>query len=72
MLSWKPFHRTGLKMVKFRRGDDYRILWKILSNMKEKFILLDCPPDILKEVVNISIYYNMTGGFNVRTKVYKS
>lgn len=55
-------------MQEFERGDDYRILWKRINNAREKFVLLDCPSDILVDVINASIGYNMTGSFNVSTK----
>lgn len=65
LLAWRQFHKTGIKMHRFKRGDDYRVLWKIINNSREKFVVLDCPYDILTEVVNASIYFNMTGPFNV-------
>ncbi|XP_037959244.1 glutamate receptor ionotropic, kainate 1 [Teleopsis dalmanni] len=64
LFSWKQLHKTGIKVHKFKRGDDYRILWKVISNSRERFVVLDCPSDIVYEVVNASIYFNMTGSFN--------
>ncbi|KAM7352229.1 glutamate receptor IIB [Cochliomyia hominivorax] len=64
LLAWKQFHKSGIKMHRFKRGDDYRVLWKIINNSREKFVVLDCPHDILTELVNASIYFNMTGPFN--------
>ncbi|XP_065356425.1 glutamate receptor ionotropic, kainate 2 [Calliphora vicina] len=64
LLAWRQFHKTGVKMHRFRRGEDYRVLWKIINNSREKFVVLDCPHDILTEVVNASKYFNMTGPFN--------
>ena len=72
LFSWKHVHKSGVKLREFRRGDDYRVLWKIISNTKEKYVLLDCPPDILADVVNASIFFNMTGPFNVSQSNYKN
>lgn len=66
LLAWKQFHKTGIKMQKFARGDDYRVIWKVISNSREKFVVLDCPPDIITDVVNASKFFNMTGAFNVQ------
>ncbi|KAH8353734.1 hypothetical protein KR084_013022 [Drosophila pseudotakahashii] len=64
ILAWKQLHKTGIKMQEFERGSDYRVLWKRINNAREKFVLLDCPSDILVDVINASIGYNMTGSFN--------
>ncbi|KAL7740685.1 hypothetical protein ACLKA6_000052 [Drosophila palustris] len=64
IFAWKQLHKTGIKLQEFQRGDDYRILWKRISNSREKFVLLDCSSDILSEVINASIGFNMTGSFN--------
>ncbi|KAH8248660.1 hypothetical protein KR032_001976 [Drosophila birchii] len=64
ILAWKQLHKTGIKMQEFERGGDYRILWKRINNAREKFVLLDCPSDILVDVINASIAFNMTGSFN--------
>jgi len=69
ILAWKQIHKAGIKMQEFERGDDYRILWKRINNAREKFVLLDCPSDILVDVINASIGYNMTGSFNVSTEM---
>lgn len=65
IFAWKQLHKTGIKLQEFQRGDDYRILWKRINNAREKFVLLDCPSDILADVINASISFNMTGSFNV-------
>lgn len=65
ILAWKQLHKTGIKIRQFERGDDYRVLWKQISKANEKYVLLDCPPDILVNVINASIGFNMTGAFNV-------
>ncbi|XP_017098823.2 glutamate receptor ionotropic, kainate 2 [Drosophila bipectinata] len=64
ILAWKQLHKTGIKIRPFERGDDYRVLWKQISTANEKYVLLDCPPDILVNVINASIGFNMTGAFN--------
>ncbi|XP_017048955.1 glutamate receptor ionotropic, kainate 1 isoform X2 [Drosophila ficusphila] len=64
ILALKQLHKTGIKMQEFERGGDYRILWKRINNAREKFVLLDCPSDILVDVINASIEFNMTGSFN--------
>ncbi|XP_017845406.1 glutamate receptor ionotropic, kainate 2 [Drosophila busckii] len=64
ILAWKQLHKTGIKLQEFERGDDYRVLWKRINNGREKFVLLDCPTDILTDVINASISFNMTGSFN--------
>ncbi|XP_037709797.1 glutamate receptor ionotropic, kainate 2 [Drosophila subpulchrella] len=64
ILAWKQLHKTGIKMQEFERGGDYRVLWKRINNAREKFVLLDCPSDILVDVINASIGFNMTGPFN--------
>ncbi|XP_060666776.1 glutamate receptor ionotropic, kainate 2 [Drosophila nasuta] len=64
ILANNQIHKTGIKLQEFQRGDDYRILWKRISNSREKFVLLDCSSDIIADVVNASIVYNMTGAFN--------
>ncbi|KAH8321257.1 hypothetical protein KR059_008934, partial [Drosophila kikkawai] len=64
ILAWKQLHKTGIKMQEFDRGGDYRVLWKRINNAREKFVLLDCPADILVDVINASIAFNMTGSFN--------
>ncbi|XP_054744748.1 glutamate receptor ionotropic, kainate 1 [Anastrepha obliqua] len=64
LFGWRQLHKTGIKLWKFERGDDYRILWKFINNAREKYVILDCPADMLTEVINASIYYNMTGQFN--------
>jgi len=56
-------------MQEFERGGDYRVLWKRINNAREKFVLLDCPSDILVDVINASIGFNMTGPFNVSIKM---
>ncbi|KAH8377029.1 hypothetical protein KR093_002855 [Drosophila rubida] len=64
ILAYRQLHKTGIKLQEFQRGDDYRVLWKRISNSREKFVLLDCSSDIIAEVVNASIAFNMTGSFN--------
>lgn len=72
IFAWKQLHKTGIKLQEFQRGDDYRILWKRISNSREKFVLLDCSTDILVDVINASIGFNMTGSFNVRLSEFLS
>ncbi|XP_030380658.1 uncharacterized protein LOC115628614 [Scaptodrosophila lebanonensis] len=64
VLAWKQLHKNGLKLQEFQRGDDYRILWKRINNARERYVLLDCPSDILTDVINASVPFNMTGAFN--------
>ncbi|EDW76392.1 uncharacterized protein Dwil_GK14684 [Drosophila willistoni] len=64
VFAWKQLHKTGIKLQEFERGDDYRVLWKRINNAREKFVLLDCPSDIIVDVINASIKFNMTGSFN--------
>ncbi|XP_016963221.1 glutamate receptor ionotropic, kainate 2 [Drosophila biarmipes] len=64
ILAWKHLHKTGIKMQEFERGSDYRILWKRINNAREKYVVLECPSDILTDVINASIAFNMTGPFN--------
>ncbi|KAH8403004.1 hypothetical protein KR222_003098, partial [Zaprionus bogoriensis] len=64
IFAWKQLHKTGIKLQEFERGDDYRLLWKRINNAREKFVLLDCSADILYDVIDASIGFNMTGSFN--------
>uniref|UniRef100_A0A0K8WAY1 Glutamate receptor, ionotropic kainate 2 n=1 Tax=Bactrocera latifrons TaxID=174628 RepID=A0A0K8WAY1_BACLA len=64
IFGWRQVHKAGIKLWRFNRGDDYRILWKLVSSTREKNVVLDCPADIITAVLNASIYYNMTGQFN--------
>uniref|UniRef100_A0A0A1XG63 Glutamate receptor, ionotropic kainate 1 n=1 Tax=Zeugodacus cucurbitae TaxID=28588 RepID=A0A0A1XG63_ZEUCU len=64
LFGWRQVHKTGIKLWRFNRGDDYRTLWKLVCSTREKNIILDCPADIITEVLNASIYFNMTGQFN--------
>lgn len=58
-----------MRVRKFKRGEDYRIMWKSIKG--ERRIVLDCPPDILVEVLNASIPFDLTGQYNVsKTFVY--
>lgn len=68
VLGWRQVHKTGMKLWHFNRGDDYRVLWKRVSSTRERNVILDCPADIITEVLNASIFYNMTGQFNVSIK----
>lgn len=70
IFAWKQLHKTGIKLQEFQRGDDYRVLWKRISNSREKFVLLDCSADIMADVINASIGFNMTGSFNVSLHTY--
>ncbi|XP_036340677.1 glutamate receptor ionotropic, kainate 1-like [Rhagoletis pomonella] len=64
LFGWRQLHKAGIKLWHFNRGDDYRVIWKLISNSREKYVVLDCPSDIITEVLNASIYFNMTGQFN--------
>uniref|UniRef100_A0A1I8PZ67 Receptor ligand binding region domain-containing protein n=2 Tax=Stomoxys calcitrans TaxID=35570 RepID=A0A1I8PZ67_STOCA len=64
LLAWKQFHKTGIKLIPFHRDDDYRVLWKVIKNSRERNVLIDCPSDIIVELMRESINFNMTTSFN--------
>ncbi|XP_055855889.1 glutamate receptor ionotropic, kainate 2-like [Episyrphus balteatus] len=64
LLQLKRIHEEEIKVRKFTRDDDYRTVWKVAKHQGERRVILDCSPELLADVVNSSIFFNMTGQFN--------
>ncbi|XP_023301839.2 glutamate receptor ionotropic, kainate 2 [Lucilia cuprina] len=62
LLQLRDLHNDVVRVRKFKRNDDYRIIWKSIKG--ERRIVLDCSPDILVEVLNASIPFDLTGQYN--------
>uniref|UniRef100_A0A1I8Q9F2 Glutamate receptor ionotropic, kainate 2-like n=1 Tax=Stomoxys calcitrans TaxID=35570 RepID=A0A1I8Q9F2_STOCA len=62
ILQLRDIHHEAVRVLKFRRGDDYQVLWKGIQG--DKRVILDCPPELLVEVLEASIPFDLTGQFN--------
>ncbi|XP_073831694.1 glutamate receptor ionotropic, kainate 2-like [Musca autumnalis] len=62
ILQLRDIYIDAVRVRKFRKGDDYRALWKSMQG--DKRVILDCSADILVEMLNVSIPFEMTGQFN--------
>ncbi|XP_061400844.1 uncharacterized protein LOC133336579, partial [Musca vetustissima] len=62
LIQLRDLNEKIVRVRTFKRGEDYRILWKSIKG--ERRIILDCPPDMLVELLNSSIPFGMTAQFN--------
>ncbi|XP_075155868.1 glutamate receptor ionotropic, kainate 2-like, partial [Haematobia irritans] len=62
ILQLRDIHNEAVRVRKFRKGDDYQVMWKSIQG--DKRVILDCPPDMLVEVLEASIPFDLTGQFN--------
>ncbi|XP_013112934.2 glutamate receptor ionotropic, kainate 2 [Stomoxys calcitrans] len=62
LLQLKDINEKIVRVRTFKRGGDYRILWKSIKG--ERRVVLDCPPDILVDVLNASIPFGITAQFS--------
>nr|QKN21288.1 glutamate receptor ionotropic kainate 2 [Bactrocera dorsalis] len=62
LFQLRGIHNDVVRVRKFKRDDDYRILWKGIKG--ERRIVLDCAPELLIDLLNTSIEFNLMGQFN--------
>ncbi|XP_073835691.1 glutamate receptor ionotropic, kainate 2-like [Musca autumnalis] len=62
LIQLRDLNEKIVRVRTFKRGEDYRILWKSIKG--ERRIILDCPQDVLVEVLNASIPFGLTAQFN--------
>ncbi|XP_054743540.1 glutamate receptor ionotropic, kainate 2 [Anastrepha obliqua] len=62
LLQLQDIHKDVVRVRVFKRGDDFRIMWKSIKG--ERRVLLDCNPDLLVTVLNASVEFDLTGQFN--------
>ncbi|XP_061386284.1 glutamate receptor ionotropic, kainate 2-like, partial [Musca vetustissima] len=62
IIQLRDLYIDAVRLRKYRKGDDYRNLWKSMKG--DRRVILDCPADILVEMLNASIPFDMTGQFN--------
>uniref|UniRef100_A0A1B0ATM2 Ionotropic glutamate receptor C-terminal domain-containing protein n=1 Tax=Glossina palpalis gambiensis TaxID=67801 RepID=A0A1B0ATM2_9MUSC len=55
-------HSDIVRIRKFKRNEDYRILWKSIKG--ERRIVLDCNPNILLDLLKAAVPFDLTGQFN--------
>uniref|UniRef100_A0A1A9ZN65 Ionotropic glutamate receptor C-terminal domain-containing protein n=1 Tax=Glossina pallidipes TaxID=7398 RepID=A0A1A9ZN65_GLOPL len=55
-------HSDIVRIRKFKRNEDYRILWKSIKG--ERRIVLDCSPNILLDLLKAAVPFDLTGQFN--------
>lgn len=65
LLQLRAIGKLSIRLIKFSAGDDYRIFWKAIQNSGERRVILDCDPDILKNVILTSVEYGIMDQFNV-------
>lgn len=63
LLQLRDIHNDVVRVRQFRRGDEYRVMWKSIKG--ERRVVLDCEPDLLIDLLNSSIPFDLTGQFNV-------
>lgn len=56
-----------VRVRKFTKDEDYRVMWKSIRG--ERRVVLDCPPDMLVDVLNSSTEFGQTGLYNVSSKL---
>ncbi|XP_068141768.1 glutamate receptor ionotropic, kainate 2 [Drosophila tropicalis] len=62
LLQLREVHNDVVRVRKFSRGDDYRVMWKSIRG--ERRVVLDCDPDMVVELLNSSSEFGLTGQFN--------
>ncbi|XP_037960958.1 glutamate receptor ionotropic, kainate 2 [Teleopsis dalmanni] len=62
LLQLHDLHNDVVRVRKYKRDEDFRILWKSIKG--ERRIVLDCEPDKLVDLLNASIPFDLTGEFN--------
>ncbi|ALC39537.1 GluRIIC [Drosophila busckii] len=62
LLQLRDMHNDVVRVRKFHRDDDYRVIWKSIKG--ERRVVLDCKPDMLVELLNSSSEFGLTGVFN--------
>uniref|UniRef100_W8BR51 Glutamate receptor ionotropic, kainate 3 n=1 Tax=Ceratitis capitata TaxID=7213 RepID=W8BR51_CERCA len=62
LLQLRDIHNDVVRVRQFRRGDEYRVMWKSIKG--ERRVVLDCEPDLLIDLLNSSIPFDLTGQFN--------
>ncbi|XP_058983281.1 glutamate receptor ionotropic, kainate 2 [Musca domestica] len=62
ILQLRDLYIDAVRVRTFRKGDDYRNLWKSMQG--DRRVILDCSPDVLVDILNASIPFDMTGQFN--------
>ncbi|XP_036222655.2 glutamate receptor ionotropic, kainate 2 [Bactrocera oleae] len=62
LFQLRGIHNDVVRVRRFKREDDYRILWKGIKG--ERRIVLDCAPDLLIDLLNTSIEFKLMGQFN--------
>lgn len=65
LLQLRPVRKLSTRLMKFSAGDDYRVLWKAIQNSGERRVILDCDPNILRNVLEQSMDYGIMDQFNV-------
>ncbi|XP_075156880.1 glutamate receptor ionotropic, kainate 2-like [Haematobia irritans] len=62
LIQLRDINEKNVRVRTYKRDGDFRILWKSIKG--ERRIVLDCPPDMLVELLNASIPFGLTAQFN--------
>ncbi|XP_001968234.3 glutamate receptor ionotropic, kainate 3 [Drosophila erecta] len=62
LLQLREVHNDVVRVRKFQRDDDYRVMWKSIRG--ERRVVLDCEPSMLVELLNSSTEFGLTGQYN--------
>ncbi|KAH8278044.1 hypothetical protein KR026_006912 [Drosophila bipectinata] len=62
LLQLRELHNDVVRVRKFQKDEDYRVMWKSIRG--ERRVVLDCPPDMLLDVLNASTEFGQTGLYN--------
>lgn len=72
ILQLRAVGKLSIRLIKFDANEDYRIFWKQIQTSGERRVILDCDPNILKDVILSSVDYEMLDQFNVSMYNYLS
>ncbi|KAL7742445.1 hypothetical protein ACLKA6_019075 [Drosophila palustris] len=62
ILQMRELHNDVVRVRKFKRDEDFRVMWKSIKD--ERRIVLDCPPDLLVDLLNTSSEFDLTKQYN--------
>lgn len=63
LLQLRELHNDVVRIRKFRRDEDTRVMWKSIKD--ERRIVLDCPSDMVVDLINASSEFDLTNQYNV-------
>lgn len=63
LLQLRELHNDVVRIRKFHRDEDTRVMWKSIKD--ERRIVLDCPSDMVVELLNASTEFDLTSQYNV-------